>query len=347
MHCPPLPQADLEYLLDRTERDWRALSGERLFVTGGTGFFGVWLLECLVYANDRLGLDIRATTLTRDSAAFAARLPHLSRRRELSWHVGDPRTFEFPPGEFPHIVHLATPASAALNAQDPAEMFDIIFAGTRRTLAFAAQAGCANFLLASSGAVYGPQPPDLEKIPETYNGAPDPNDPRSAYAEGKRAAELLCALASRAQPAPKIARCFAFVGPHLPLDAHFAVGNFIRDALGAGDIVVQGDGTAYRAYLHAADLIVWLLAILLRGQPNRPYNVGSDQAVDIAELARRVGARVAPEKRVLVRAQTGGAPPARYVPDIERARQELGLSVGIGLDAAIARTAAWHRLCSS
>jgi dTDP-glucose 4,6-dehydratase len=335
----------LDYILGRTENLWRSLAGERLFVTGGTGFFGIWLLETLAHANDRLGLDIRASVLTRDRTAFAARMPHLTRRRELSWHEGDPRTFAFPPGEFSQVVHLATPASAALNANNSGEMFDIVVAGTRHTLAFAAQAGCANFLLTSSGAVYGPQPPELDKIPETYAGAPDPNDPRSAYAEGKRAAELLCALARCEYPGlqPKIARCFAFVGPHLPLDAHFAIGNFIRDALGEGDILVQGDGTPYRSYLHAADLIVWLMTVLLRGEANRPYNVGSDEAVSIAELARRVGARVAPGKRIVVREQASGAPPARYVPGIDRARRELKLSVGIGLDAAISCTAAWYR----
>jgi len=337
--------ADLDHILDHTRDLWQELRGERLFLTGGTGFFGCWLLESLLWAQDRLGLGAQAVVLSRNPDAFRTKAPHLASHPSLTLVAGDLRSYGFPAGAFSHFIHAATDSSAKLNAEDPLRMLDTIVEGTRHALDHAITCGAKRFLLTSSGAVYGKQPPEMTHIPEEYTGAPDPLDPQSAYGEGKRLAEHLCALYARGSALePKIARCFAFVGPYLPLDIHYAIGNFIRDGLRGGPIVVQGDGTPYRSYLYAADLAIWLWTILIRGAPNRAYNVGSEVSISIADLALAVQAAVNPQAEVVIR-QTPKASSLveRYVPRVERAARELGLRQAIPLDDAIRRTAAWVR----
>ena len=340
-----LPSRDLDHVLEHTRDLWEELRGQRVFITGGTGFFGRWLLESLAWANDRLSLNASALVLSRNPDAFREKAPHLAGHPAIRFHLGDIRSFAFPEGRFSHIIHAATESSTRLNIVDPLHMFDTIVDGTRRALEFARHCGAPGFLLTSSGAVYGRQPPEMTHVPEDYSGAPDPADPRSAYGEGKRAAETLCTLFSKQYGIEtRVARCFAFVGPHLSLDIHFAIGNFIRDGLKGGPIVVQGDGTPHRSYLYAADLAIWLLTILFRGERNRVYNVGSGESVSIAALAHMVAASFRPEVGVVVKgAANPGKAPERYVPSTARAKQELGLVPRISLPDAIARTIAFHR----
>jgi nucleoside-diphosphate-sugar epimerase len=137
------------------------------------------------------------------------------------------------------------------------------------------------------------------------------------------------------------ARAFAFLGPHLPLDAHYAAGNFLRDAHAGGPILVRGDGTALRSYLYPTDLVVGLLRLLLRGERGRAYNIGSDVSVSTGELARRIAAACVPSPEVIILSAQAPGPPNIYLCDISRARTELGLSVTVPLDEAIRRTLAW------
>lgn len=333
--------SDLDRLVAAPNAPWGGLREARILLTGGTGFFGGWLLESLLWATDRLAGGVAVTVLTRDPEAFRAARPHLAGHPAVSLLRGDVLTLEPPDAAFTHVLHAATPASAALNLGSPRLMFETIVEGTRRVLEVARRCGARRFLLTSSGAVYGRQPPELTHVPEDYAGAPDPCAAGAAYGEGKRAAELLCAIAGREHGFDAvIARCFAFAGPYLPLDAHYAIGNFVRDALSGGPIRVAGDGTPYRSYLYGADLALWLWTLLVRGQPARPYNVGSEEAVSIAALAGIVARVLGVARGVeIAKAAEPGRAAERYVPSTRRIREELGLTPIFTLEEAIVRTA--------
>ena len=340
----PLPSEDLAHVLNYTREHWAEAKGRSFFITGGTGFFGMWLLESFAYINDTLGLDLRATVLTRDPLAFASKAPHLTARADLIFIRGDVRFFEFPSGQFDYVIHAATEACAKLNEVNPQEMLDAIIGGTRRVLDFAAQAGVKKLLLTSSGAVYGKQPAEITHVSEDYLGAPDPLLPGSAYGEGKRVSEHMCVVHARQHGYEiKIARCFAFVGPHLPLDKHFAIGNFIRDAMLGGTINLAGDGTPTRSYLYASDMTVWLWSLLFKATKAHAYNVGSAAEISIQDLAKVVCAALGAKASVSVQKQADpDSSISRYVPSITKAVDELGLQVSISLVQGIQKTAAWH-----
>ena len=340
-----LLRRDLDHVLAHTEALWQDARGQRFFITGGTGFVGAWLVESLLWANHRLNLGVSAVLLTRNPAAFRSRCPHLADDRAVTLHAGDAAGFEFPDGSFPLVVHAATERYVAPSAEMPASTLDRDLAATRRVLELARFRGGSHFLFTSSGAVYGRQPAALTHIPEDYAGAPSATDTGSAYGQGKRISEFLCSTHSQVYGfRAAIARLFAFVGPYLPLDQHYAVGNFIRDAMAAGPVRIAGDGTPYRSYLYAADLAIWLWTILFRGQPARAYNVGSADEVTIADLARRVVSVIAPAVEIrTARQPEPGAPASRYVPATERAEKELGLRSWIPLEEGVRRTWEWHK----
>lgn len=311
-----------------------------LFLTGGTGFFGRALLRYLVRQAAERANPWRVTVMTRSPGRFLSAYPEFAGLPWLSFHEGDiiSGAGGFPgSGTFSHVLHAA--ADSTLGPQMRAlDRFDQIVIGTRNALDFAVRVGATRFLLTSSGGVYGAQPPDLDAIPENYHGMPDPMDASNAYSVAKRQAEHLCALyAERTGLAVVVARCFAFVGRDLPLDAHFAIGNFIRDALRGSDIVVNGDGTPVRSYLDQDDLAHWLLTLLSRARAGQAYNVGSDRALTIAELADLVRELLAPDSTVRLLRKPGADATIRnrYLPSIVKAKTELGLNVDTSIEESI------------
>jgi dTDP-glucose 4,6-dehydratase len=342
-----LPQLDLDHILSHTPELWEDLRGQSVFMTGGTGFVGTWLLESLLCANDRHDLRVDVFVLTRDPERFRGTAPHLAGHPAVHLLGGDVLGFDFPEGPFPFVIHAATARAFEPNYQRPLGAFDADIDGSRRVLDFARSRGVRRFLFTSSGAVYGRQPPELTHIPEDYAGAPVTTDTGSAYGQAKRVSEFMSAMYGRAHGFDAmIARLFAFVGPILPLDANYAIGNFIGDALKGGPVRIAGDGTPYRSYLYAADLAIWLWTILLKGKAAYPYNVGSPDHMSIERLARLVVDITAPGMPVeIARHPAAGAPAPRYVPSTERAEKELGLRSYITPEQGIRRTYEWYRAC--
>jgi nucleoside-diphosphate-sugar epimerase len=319
-----LPQADLDNIVASTQAIGEQFGGCRILITGATGFVGRWVVAALAELRRSSGLSgLDIDVLVRDTSVAEERLgsPLWSEVNPIvgditeRWHLSSPVHY---------VVHGATPSSARSGSHDPSRVLATSVAGTDQLIQALERLGnVPRVLHLSSGAVYGPQPVDLDRIPETWLGGPSPFQATSPYAEGKRGAESLLEEAGRGGAVTAIqARLFAFMGPGLPTSEHFAIGNFAGEAAHGRTIRILGDGRTVRSYLDARDLTVWLLHLLVSGIPGRPYNVGSPTGLDLLAWAGLL-AELADVPLEVGTSPVGERP--AYVPDVANSA-DLGIA---------------------
>lgn len=334
-----LPLDDLEYIFQNTLDIWESFRDKSIFLTGGTGFFGKWILESFIYVNNKLSLNAKIISLSRNPESFLQEYPFYDENTSsIRFIKGDILKYNFELDEKIHyIIHAATAASDTLNKNNPLLMMDTITLGTRNVLNFALTQRIEGFLFVSSGAVYGKQPLNVSTIHETDGFKIDINNSNAAYSEGKRIAELYCSTYFEKYNLPlKIARCFAFVGPYLPLNTHFAIGNFINNVLNKEDIVISGDGSTIRSYMYASDLAISIWKILANGRNNIPYNVGIDTPYSLREIALILKSKYGNDVKILNLNKNTSKD--IYVPNIDAFKSDFNVSNFINIEEAIQKT---------
>ena len=336
---------DLDHVLRHTRGLWEELRGQRIFITGGTGFFGCWLLESFVWANEKLNLNAQAFVLSRNPKAFAKKAAHLYDHPCVQFVRGNINDFDFPEGQFSHMIQSAVHQQPADEKISNVSLVNGMLNGTRRALDFCIRAKVKKTLLVSTGAVYGKAPSHLKSISEDYHDSIDPTNPEGAYHHVRRMMETLNVIYAKENNFEvKIVRCFSFIGPYLPLNSRFALSDFIQDALLKRSITVKSDGKAVRSYLYMADLAIWIWTILFRGTDCIPYNVGSECPTTIREMAEFIANGSLFQLGVSVLGRSGeGVAPDHYVPDTTRAQSHMELRQFITLAEAIRKTLNWYR----
>ena len=328
-------------MFESIEKKKDSFGPSRILLTGGTGFFGRSILRKLLINRSLRDVGPSVLVLTRAPEKFLSDYPEFNKLSWLNFYRGDVLEYSTLPPDigFSHILHAATESTIGPSL-DPINRYDEIVSGTRNLLDYAVNNKIKRFLLTSSGGVYGPQPETLSTIEESYLGIPDPLDPASAYSMAKRAAEHLCCLYSNKYDIEVcVARCFSFFGPDLPRNAHFAIGNFVDNALNLDEIIIEGDGSPVRSYLDQDDLASWLLCILERGVSGEAYNVGSNEAINLYDLAHLVASIFCPDKNVKILGLSKYSGRNLYVPNISKANKELGLNVSISLRESLLNVA--------
>ena len=300
----------------------------RILLTGGTGFFGKSILDFMHRGFLR---NIHLTILSRNPAAFKEQNPQWNQLESVSYLSGDIRTFSCGGECFDYVIHAAAPVQERMSSND---LENIVVGGTAHVMEVAEAIKAKRVLFVSSGAVYGCQSVEASLSEDL---TPVPN---TGYGIAKAKAENIC-LGSGV-PAV-IARCFTFVGPYLPIQNNFAVADFIWEAINGSPIVIHGDGTPLRSYMYADDLVSWLFKILEDGRNGQVYNVGSDEPLMILELAHRIKKLLKSSSPVqILNDKPTGRAGAVYIPNVQKARTELGLVRMTSFDEAILKTADYY-----
>lgn len=246
------------------------LKGARILFAGGTGFVGQWVLRSIMEANRRHSLGISVEILSRNPHQFALKNKDLFDHGMFSLTAADITGRINLQDGFTHVIHGASDAKKDVTDNRPADLISSMTTGTDNIMKLAVR-NKAKVLLLSSGAVF-----------HNVDGG-------NAYSDGKRASESIChAYHNQYGLDINIARMYAFSGQWLPIDTHFAIGNFVRDGVNKNDIVVKSDGSPVRSYMHGADMAAWLIRMLAEPVGFNRMVVGSDVPVYMWELATMV-----------------------------------------------------------
>lgn len=344
-----LVAADARMVLAGQLKVLEPLRGTTLFITGGTGFLGAWILELVKVLNTDHAFNLKVTSLSRGAREFAARWPHLGGQSWLRLQEGDVRHLSDVPRETQFIVHAAAITDRRQCASRPSAVAEVNVLGALRLLRAAnLLEDLRRVVHLSSALVAGPQPWSLATMPEDFVAASRCDDVTTVYAESKRMAEMVMQCAVSEWKAPVVMlRPFAFIGPYQNLQLPWAVTDFVRDCLNGGPLRIMGDGSTVRSLLYAADAALWILAAAASGRDRSTYNIGSSEPVALSDLARQVASRVTPAPAVLLGVGQSGHERTRLVPAVDRIRADLGVRPVFTLEQAIDRSIAWHRLAGS
>lgn len=309
------------------------LGERRILVTGGAGFIGSHLCECLLERGDEVLCVDNFYTGTRHNVHHLIGHP----RFELMRHdVCFPLYVEVN-----EIFNLACPASPIHYQFDPVQTTKTSVHGAINMLGLAKRVK-AKILQASTSEVYGD--PNVHPQNERYWGNVNPIGPRSCYDEGKRCAETLFFDYWRQHSMPiKVARIFNTYGPRMhPADGR-VVSNFILQALRNEDITVYGDGSQTRSFCYVDDLVEALLAFMDTSEEiTGPINLGNPTEFTIRALAEQITEMTGSSSRISYQPLPIDDPKQRC-PDIRAAETLLKWKPKTSLIHGLEKTIAYFK----
>jgi len=295
------PQEDMQFILSKTEHHFRNLDGSSFLLTGGTGFVGSWVLQFLMFASRYLKVNFSIDVISRKPILFSnASYPSI----RFAQH--DLRaSINFEDKDYSHVLFASTPSNPTTGGLDSDLVMQSTVMGTKNLVEMLDRRNNqVKYLNTSSGAV--------KKIKSfTLPRDPGIND---VYAIAKHEVERIL---TEAKVASKITLCsprlYSFAGPGIPLNAHFAIGNFIQDAINGRDVIVRGSPETVRSYLHPIDMTIQLLDCWFTEDVFCFPDIGSFNSVKLIDLAQTISKSLGNGNvTVIDKLQS----PTTYVPDL-------------------------------
>lgn len=320
---------DIEKIIQKNILSKTFFKDKIILITGGTGFFGKWLLNFFITLNSKYSANIKIFVISRNPDQFLKDNNQDKFYDEINFIKSDLKTVNLKGKKFDYCFHMATTnAKETFQGESNLNKLDFLYASTNNLLTQLKYCNLEKILFTSSGVVYGPVT-EISNFNEESLSAPSMMHESSGLAEGKRLAEYLVSYYSKENKYKySIARCFSFIGQHLPTDLHYAVGNFINDAKTKDEIIINGSGKDIRSYLYIGDAISWLISIFMNDNENSVFNVGSEKQISIYDLALLVKEICKSNAKIVVlnkEASKDNFHRKIYAPDIKKIKNKLNI----------------------
>lgn len=308
----------------------------RILITGGAGFIGSHLTDCLIEEGHQVVAMDNLVTGDLNNVAHHRSNPQFEYiHHDVSNHI-------HVSGDLDWVLHFASPASPIDYLQLPIQTLKVGALGTHNALGLAKAKG-AKFLLASTSEVYGD--PLVHPQPEDYWGNVNPIGPRGVYDEAKRYAEAIAMAYHRVHNVDvRVVRIFNTYGPRNRVNDGRVVPTFINQALRNEPITVFGEGNQTRSFQYVADLVAGVRK-LMDASYNRPVNIGNPREMTILEFAKLILHLTESQSPIKYNPLPEDDPKTRQ-PDISRAKAILGWEPKIAVEEGLSRTIDWYRSLS-
>ncbi len=334
-----IANSDLEEIYIGSKQWLQKLQGKTIFLTGGSGFFGKWILSSVIYANKNLDQEIKVLSITRNKEKFKRDFPEIVENSNITFFEGDLLSLDSINTKVDIFLHCAANVVTSNYSHDRKKYIEDELQNTKSVLNYCKRSDIKRLVYTSSGAVYGSVTNLLPDLTENFQ----PQTELTPYGEAKRLSEeLISKYCLESDIEFNIARCFAFLGGYIPLEGSFAAGNFLKNILNGESIIINSDGQALRSFMYMTDLCSSLLNLCSNDLHGRTINLGSDNSVSIKELADEI-ARTSKDSKVEIKNTEKDPIFNKYIPNIDLARELFNIQCNVTFEEAVKRTLLFYK----